>query len=64
MNEHARTTRRSESKSIDGTTETKTLSEKAKMTTAALDDLLDTIDGVLEENAREFVASYVQHGGQ
>ena len=34
------------------------------MTTAALDDLLDTIDGVLEENAREFVASYVQHGGQ
>jgi len=25
---------------------------------------LDEIDGVLEENAEEFVSSYVQHGGQ
>ena len=30
----------------------------------ALDNLLDEIDGVLEENAEEFVASYVQKGGQ
>lgn len=28
------------------------------------DDLLDEIDGVLEENAQEFVKNYVQKGGQ
>lgn len=32
--------------------------------TAALDSLLDEIDGVLESNAEEFVRSYVQKGGQ
>ncbi len=31
---------------------------------AELDDLLDEIDGVLEENAEDFVRSYVQKGGQ
>ena len=31
---------------------------------ADLDELLDEIDGVLEENAEEFVKSYVQKGGQ
>lgn len=29
-----------------------------------IDDLLDEIDGVLETNAEEFVAGYVQKGGQ
>lgn len=29
-----------------------------------LDELLDEIDSVLEINAEEFVASYVQKGGQ
>ena len=29
-----------------------------------LDDLLDEIDGVLEENAEEFVKSYIQKGGE
>jgi ubiquitin-like protein Pup len=29
-----------------------------------LDDLLDEIDDVLEENAEEFVKSYVQKGGE
>ncbi|MGQ0744311.1 MAG: ubiquitin-like protein Pup [Acidimicrobiales bacterium] len=29
-----------------------------------LDDLLDEIDDVLEENAEEFVKSYIQKGGQ
>lgn len=29
-----------------------------------IDDLLDEIDGVLEENAEEFVKGYVQKGGQ
>jgi ubiquitin-like protein Pup len=29
-----------------------------------MDDILDEIDSVLEENAEEFVKSYVQKGGQ
>lgn len=29
-----------------------------------IDSLLDEIDEVLEENAQEFVADYVQQGGQ
>ncbi len=28
------------------------------------DDLLDEIDGVLEENAEDFVRGYIQKGGQ
>lgn len=28
------------------------------------DELLDEIDGILEENAEVFVAQYVQQGGQ
>lgn len=31
---------------------------------AALDSLLDEIDGVLEQNASEFVHGFVQKGGQ
>ncbi|ALC05857.1 hypothetical protein CDES_07220 [Corynebacterium deserti GIMN1.010] len=29
-----------------------------------VDDLLDEIDGLLENNAEEFVRSYVQKGGE
>lgn len=29
-----------------------------------IDDLLDEIDGLLEENAEEFVKAYVQQGGE
>ena len=32
--------------------------------TSGTDDLLDEIDGLLENNAEEFVRSYVQMGGQ
>jgi ubiquitin-like protein Pup len=32
--------------------------------TDAVDDLLDDIDDVLEENAQEFVAAFVQKGGE
>ena len=37
---------------------------QAQINTAGVDDLLDEIDGLLEENAEEFVRSYVQKGGQ
>lgn len=31
---------------------------------AELDDLLDEIDDVLEQNAEDFVKSYIQKGGE
>jgi ubiquitin-like protein Pup len=39
-------------------------SKKGEELKAELDDLLDEIDEVLEENAEEFVRSYVQKGGE
>ena len=44
--------------------ETPAKSERGEKLKAELDDLLDVIDDVLEENAEEFVKSYVQKGGQ
>ena len=44
--------------------ETPPVSEKGEKIKAELDDLLDEIDEVLEENAEDFVRSYVQKGGQ
>ena len=39
-------------------------SESGDKIKAELDDLLDEIDGVLEQNAEDFVKSYIQKGGQ
>jgi ubiquitin-like protein Pup len=38
--------------------------KKGKKIKEDLDKLLDEIDDILEENAEEFVKSYVQRGGQ
>jgi len=38
--------------------------DKSKELKEEMDDILDEIDSVLEENAEEFVKSYVQKGGQ
>lgn len=38
--------------------------EEREAVAAELDDMLDEIDGVLEQNAEEFVQGYVQKGGQ
>lgn len=38
--------------------------EKAEEIKAEIDELLDEIDEVLEQNAEEFVRSYVQKGGE
>ena len=40
------------------------LAKKGKRIKEDLDKLLDEIDDILEENAEEFVKSYVQRGGQ
>ncbi len=39
-------------------------SGKAAELKEEMDDILDEIDSVLEENAEEFVKSYVQKGGE
>lgn len=41
-----------------------TPSAQASGATQGVDDLLDEIDGVLEQNAEEFVRGFVQKGGQ
>jgi ubiquitin-like protein Pup len=38
--------------------------ERHKEMTEDVDSILDEIDGVLEENAEEFVRQYVQKGGE
>ena len=38
--------------------------ERVGKLTDEVDDLLDDIDAALEENAEDFVRSYVQKGGQ
>jgi ubiquitin-like protein Pup len=40
------------------------VSEKGKKLKEDMDRLVDEIDDVLEENAEEFVKSYVQRGGE
>jgi len=39
-------------------------SERGNGIKEGIDDLLDEIDTVLEDNAEEFVRSYVQKGGE
>lgn len=43
---------------------TKGKDAKAEELKEHTDDLLDEIDSVLEENAEEFVKSYIQRGGE
>ena len=38
--------------------------EKAEKLKDDMDEILDEIDSVLEENAEEFIKSYVQKGGE
>lgn len=40
------------------------VAEKGQEIKKSIDDVLDEIDAVLEENAEEFVKSYIQRGGE
>jgi len=46
------------------THEAEALSATRQGRDAGVDDLLDEIDGLLENNAEQFVKGYVQKGGQ
>jgi prokaryotic ubiquitin-like protein Pup len=48
----------------DGAAANPELAKKGKKITEDIDKLLDEIDDILEENAEEFVKSYVQRGGE
>jgi len=48
----------------DGAAPSPELAKKGKKIKEDIDKLLDEIDDILEENAEEFVKSYVQRGGQ
>mgnify|MGYP002722692050 FL=1 len=48
----------------DSTGEEEVTSAQLSINTTGTDELLDEIDGLLENNAEEFVRSYVQKGGQ
>lgn len=62
-------TQRDKNSSVRGTdapatTETARAADRSRELKAKMDDLLADIDEVLEENAEEFVKSYVQRGGE
>ena len=48
----------------DGATASPEIAKKVKKIKEDIDKLLDEIDDILEENAEEFVKSYVQRGGE
>jgi ubiquitin-like protein Pup len=48
----------------DGANASPEIAKKGKKIKEDIDKLLDEIDDILEENAEEFVKSYVQRGGE
>ncbi len=61
--EQKRTQKRSGGGSEDDAGQVTSASKGEKLK-EEMDDILDEIDSVLEENAEEFVKSYVQKGGE
>ncbi|MGE0880543.1 MAG: ubiquitin-like protein Pup [Acidimicrobiia bacterium] len=64
MAERTQKQRQSPSKTEEVVEEGPSSTKQGEKIKAELDDLLDEIDDVLEENAEEFVKSYIQKGGQ
>ena len=61
--EQKRTQKRSGGGSEDDAGQVTSASKGEKLK-EEMDDILDEIDSVLEENAEEFIKSYVQKGGE
>lgn len=59
-----RATRRSEEVEEVEATASEEVAERHEKLTDDVDSLLDEIDDVLEENAEDFVRSFVQKGGE
>lgn len=64
MAERIRKTRTTQSEKQAEVAEATTTPEKDEALAAETDALLDEIDELLETNAQEFVANYVQQGGE
>jgi ubiquitin-like protein Pup len=64
MAEQQRRQRPAPEKRVEETEELPASTERGEKLKGELDDLLDEIDEVLEENAEDFVKSYVQKGGE
>ena len=64
MSEQERIQRTKATRDRDDVVDVRAESSRGDQLKADLDDLLDEIDDVLEENAEEFVRSYIQKGGQ
>lgn len=64
MGKRVQKTRETAARSAEETTAEVAAETETSDTRALTDDLLDEIDGVLEENAEAFVAAYVQKGGE
>ena len=62
--EQKKTQKRSGGGSSDDEAGQVTSTPKGEKLKEEMDDILDEIDSVLEENAEEFVKSYVQKGGE
>ncbi|HSB68301.1 MAG TPA: ubiquitin-like protein Pup [Candidatus Methylomirabilis sp.] len=65
MAEQERKQRRGETPSSgDGGQPNSKITGKGEKLKEDMDKLMDEIDGVLEENAEEFIKSFVQRGGE
>lgn len=64
MSEQQHKSSRKSTESEEQVDATETVSEHKGKLDDDVDSILDEIDGVLEENAEEFVRSFVQKGGQ
>lgn len=62
--EAARRTGRSAPEDLDEEVATTSVEERRDQIEEDVDSILDEIDEVLETNAAEFIASFVQKGGQ
>jgi ubiquitin-like protein Pup len=59
-----RSTRRAQETEEIEEVESSDVAERHEKLSEDVDDILDEIDSVLEENAEDFVRSYVQKGGE